>query len=235
MVDFHTHILPGIDDGSSNVDMTFAMLEQMREQGVRNLIATPHFYANNYTIDQFLDKRIDSYQKVVLQAKRRGISLPNIRLGAEVLYFSGIGRANLLNKLCIENTNVLLLEMPFCQWEPKLYQELEEIICDQKIKIVLAHIERYFSYQKDLEMWEKIMKLPLYKQMNAAAFTSWRFRRKSLQILENQGVVLLGSDCHDDSHRPPNLLDGLSIIVGKEGDDYLKKLGELEEKLLEKW
>lgn len=232
MVDFHTHILPAIDDGSRSIDMTFSMFDMLKEQGIRNVVATPHFYANNTTVDQFLAKRLDSYQKIIRQAERRGIGLPNMRLGTEVFYFSGIGRANLLQKLCIEDTNVLLLELPFEQWEPQLYDELREIVERQELSIVLAHIERYYAYQKEKDIWDAVMELPLYKQMNADVFINWRRRHKGMKLLKEQQVVLLGSDCHNDTTRKPNLLDGLSIVAGKMGDDYLKKLSALEEKLL---
>lgn len=235
MIDFHTHLLPELDDGSQSVPMTFSMLDMMKEQGIRRIVATPHFYANNYTVEQFLEKRLESYQKVVVQAKQTDRELPKIRLGAEVYYFSGIGRANLLNRLCIEDTDVLLLELPFCQWENRIYDELSEIIHEQKLQIVLAHIERYYSLQKDRTVWEAIMRLPLYKQMNAGPFLYWKSRRKAMHILQEQKVVLLGSDCHNDMKRKPNLLDGLSVVVGKMGDGYLKELSALEEKLMGTW
>lgn len=235
MVDFHTHILPEIDDGSNSTDMSFAMFDLMKEQGVRNVVATPHFYANTYTIDQFLMKRTESYQKILLQGEQQGRELPKVRLGAEVLYFHGISRANLLNRLCIEGTDVLLLELPYSQWEQNIYDELWEIIQRKDVRIVLAHIERYYHLQKDKSTWDGIMQLPLYKQMNAGAFINWKKRHQSMKILREQGVVLLGSDCHNDSSRVPNLLDGLSLIVDKMGDEYLRKLSVLEEKLMGKW
>lgn len=235
MIDFHTHILPEIDDGSDSTETSFAMFEQMEEQGVRNVIATPHFYANTYTVDQFIQKRAESYQKIVLQAEYRGIELPKIRLGAEVLYFNGISRANLLNKLCIEDTNVLLLELPYSQWEQNIYDELCEVLQRKDLRIVLAHIERYYPLQKDKTIWDEVMQLPFYKQMNAGAFVNWKKRHQTLKILKEQGDVVFGSDCHNDTTRKPNLLDGLSIVVEKMGDGYLKRLSALEEALMGKW
>ena len=57
MIDFHTHILPGIDDGSRNIDMTVAMLSEEVSQGVTAVVATPHFYANRTSVAAFLERR----------------------------------------------------------------------------------------------------------------------------------------------------------------------------------
>jgi protein-tyrosine phosphatase len=57
MIDFHTHILPGIDDGSKNIEMTMEMLEEEARQGVTEICATPHFYAHRMSFDSFLEKR----------------------------------------------------------------------------------------------------------------------------------------------------------------------------------
>lgn len=55
IIDFHSHILPGIDDGSRDVSMSLELLKESRNQGIGAVVATPHFYANNNTIDRFLD------------------------------------------------------------------------------------------------------------------------------------------------------------------------------------
>ena len=57
IIDFHTHILPGIDDGSRDIDTSCRMLEMAAEQGVELIVATPHFYASRDRIEHFLEKR----------------------------------------------------------------------------------------------------------------------------------------------------------------------------------
>ncbi len=52
-IDFHTHILPGIDDGSRNVEMSLRMLAAQREQQVDEIVATPHFYAQKDSVEEF--------------------------------------------------------------------------------------------------------------------------------------------------------------------------------------
>ena len=54
MIDFHSHILPGIDDGSKNTQMSLAMIEEEKKQGVHTIVATPHFYADEDSVERFL-------------------------------------------------------------------------------------------------------------------------------------------------------------------------------------
>lgn len=57
MIDFHSHILPGVDDGSKNVEMSLEMLRASAAQGVTDICLTPHFYAERNTPEKFLEKR----------------------------------------------------------------------------------------------------------------------------------------------------------------------------------
>lgn len=69
-IDFHTHILPGIDDGSRNVEMSLRMLAAQREQQVDEIVATPHFYAQKDSVEEFLLRRQRSYEKLKLRWKK---------------------------------------------------------------------------------------------------------------------------------------------------------------------
>ena len=83
MVDFHTHILPGIDDGSKDVEMSLAMLAAEKDQKVDKIIATPHFYAKQDSVQKFLERRRASYERLMHAYSRDTEQIP-ILLGAEV-------------------------------------------------------------------------------------------------------------------------------------------------------
>ena len=89
----------------------------------------------------------------------------------------------MIPKLCVEGTQTLLLEMPFAQWNSAIYADVEKLVRHQKLKVVLAHIERYYEFQKKKEIWDAVMELPLYRQMNAGVFLNWKrgIKRFSLQ------------------------------------------------------
>jgi len=80
MLDFHAHILPRVDDGSQSVDESVQMLERMQAQGIGRVVATPHFYANDESVDAFLQRRSAAWEKIegCLQ------NSPEVLLGAEV-------------------------------------------------------------------------------------------------------------------------------------------------------
>ena len=77
MIDFHTHVLPCVDDGSQSMEESLAMLSAMREQGVTTVIATPHFYANDDSIDSFLARRDGAYASLASACE----NAPRIILG----------------------------------------------------------------------------------------------------------------------------------------------------------
>ena len=87
IIDFHSHILPNIDDGSDSVETSLLMIDAMLNQGVDTVVATPHFYAHKDRIETFLQKRQNAFE--ALKKSLPNVSL-NIVVGAEVAYFSGI-------------------------------------------------------------------------------------------------------------------------------------------------
>ncbi len=233
MIDFHTHLLPSIDDGSSDMDETKELLRMEREQGVEKVVATPHFYAGRDSVEHFLRKREESAERVG-QFLREEKGLPRIAVGAEVLYFPGIGKAEVLPELCIKGTRVLLLEMPFCQWDGSVCDDVRTIWEEQEITVVLAHVERYVAYQKRMDEWDEIMAYPLYQQLNAGSFLDWRRRRFPLKCLKEGARVVLGSDCHNIWTRVPNLSEARAYIQKKLGGQVLQQCDSLAENLLEK-
>ena len=120
VIDFHSHILPEIDDGSRNVETSIGMLRMCREQGVDIMIATPHFYADSNRVERFVENRKNAYDKVMAE----NADIPHIMMGAEVAFFDGISRAERVDALTIEGTNIMLLEMPFVTWSDSRQQLL---------------------------------------------------------------------------------------------------------------
>lgn len=227
MIDFHTHILPEIDDGSRSLDTTAAMLTESLRQGVEVLVATPHFYAEKDTVDRFLKRREAATERMRYLTQEK----PEILLGAEVAWFDGISKARQIRSMTIQDTNVLLLELPFCTWDSRMLEELKEMT--KQYQIVLAHLERYMNIPENKKI-EDILTLPLYVQVNAESLLDWKKRRKVLKMIKKGQAHLLGSDCHGMHHRPPNLLEGRRIIERRLGAEYLEKIDRCGAKLLQR-
>lgn len=232
MIDFHSHILPEMDDGSKDAKMSLAMLQMEREQGVTEVVFTPHFYAQQDTVAHFLKKREQSVSRLEAAAQQAGVELLPYHLGAEVYYFRNIGNADMIPELCIGDSGTILLEMPFCQWEKDVYVDVANLVRRQGIRVVLAHIERYYKLQKDKSVWNEIMDLPLECQMNAGPFQDWKRRRMCIGLLKQHEAVLLGSDAHNLTSRCPNLKATCELLEAKVGAGYTARVDELARELL---
>jgi protein-tyrosine phosphatase len=222
-----------MDDGSRDMDETRAMLHMEHDQGIREIIMTPHFYADRDFPEEFLKRRQRCLTQVreMLAREAWGQEL-TLYGGAEVYYFPGIAHAASLSDLCIQGTKVLLLELPFRQWDTEIYHDVKQIIQRQKLTVVLAHIERYYPYQKNKQSWKQIFELPLYAQMNATAFLSWRARLTGVKLLRKDYQVILGSDCHNTDSRPPNLGRGREVIKKMMGPAVLEEVDRREKEVL---
>lgn len=110
MTDCHSHILPEMDDGSDSIEMSCSMLELLRQQGVERSIATPHFYRHREkSVAAYLEKRQRQFAKL----KAANPAVQNIFLGAEVAIEKGLSDTPDIEKLAIQGTDLILLELPY--------------------------------------------------------------------------------------------------------------------------
>lgn len=216
--DIHSHILPGMDDGSANIEMSLAMLHSLAEQGVTHVCATSHYYADRESIEHFLERRSAAVSQLTE-------TMENIRcrmiLGAEVTYFKGMGENRQLELLCIQGTKSLLLEMPFMEWNRYQVEEVVSLVLDRGYHVILAHPERFLFSNHNEQYLEKLAELPISLQVNAEALLHFRTRRKGLEILQMTNSPLLGSDCHNMDHRAPYIEKARKAIRSRLGEDYL--------------
>lgn len=243
VIDFHSHILPGVDDGSRNTEESLAMLHLAGKQGVDLMISTSHFYARHDRPEKFLRRRNDAYKRLrnAIEASRREEKLsgdyhhkiPEIILGAEVAYFDGISKADEIRQLTIEGTNLLLLEMPFGKWSESVMEDVEDLVFNSDMKIILAHLERFFMFPVNKKKIFELIELPLYVQVNAESLLHWRTRGKTIKLLDKKGIGLLGSDCHRIDQRKPNLPEGREVIRKMLGDLFFERMDELGYKILQ--
>ena len=232
VIDFHTHILPGIDDGSRSVEESMEMLIESARQGVDVMLATSHFYPGRDRVERFLERRRGAYNKLQAAMKKSRRKLPQIKLGAEVAFFEGISRAGALRDLTIEGTDLLLLEMPFGKWTTADLEEIEEIVDQGDVRIVLAHLERFLQVPANKKRIYELMELPLFVQVNAGSLLDWKTRSKTIKLLDRKGIGLLGSDCHGIRHRVPNLKEGREMIRKKLGEDFYVRMDNLCQELV---
>lgn len=219
LIDFHSHILPGIDDGARTPEEALEMLELMAAQGVRRVVSTSHFYPEREEPDSFLARRKKAVE-MLRAVFHKG--LPDIYLGAEVAYFPGISRCDRLPELAIRGTHLILIEMPFCRWTPSVSEELFTIRDTMGLTPIVAHLERYIDQRPGT--FGELAAGGILLQSNAEHFLDFWHKRRAITMLENGYIHLLGSDCHRIDSRMPNLSEAVEYIRDKLGEDAVTEL-----------
>lgn len=228
MIDLHSHILPGIDDGSKSTKMSIEMLRRSARQGVTVMAATPHFYPMHNTPERFLQQRQEAIDR--LGPLPEGV--PQVIFGAEVAYFDGISRSQELIDLQLGNTGLLLVEMPFCSWTGRMIEELREIESSLGLTPVLAHIDRYQGKHQYPRYSDLLEEYGVLLQCNSEGFRGFFSRRRMLKLLSQEKIHFLGSDCHNLDTRPPNMRPAAKVIGQKLGKQAMDDLTQRSKTLL---
>ncbi len=228
MTDFHSHVIPRADDGSRSSAMSIEMLRRMKEQGTGTVCCTSHYYASQYSPQHFLKMRGSAFEHLL---KKLPEELKDMALlpGAEVLYFPGMSEAEELESLCIEGTDLFLLEMPFRKWSEREINEVFMLLRSERFKIILAHTERYFYYQKDPRLFKELQSEGMTLQSNSGFFLNWRTKGKALKLFDDGFVDIISTDAHNTEDRAPNMGAALDLIGrrrGKEAAEALVKGGD---------
>lgn len=199
MIEYHCHILPGIDDGAKDAETSLAMIEMMKEQGIERIAATPHFYAHREkSVADFMKKRQAAFDKI-----RDKAAVSDIRLGAEVSVEHGISELPDIEKLAIEGTRMILLELPYRAYAKWMSEEIYNIGAEYKLKVILAHVHRYLEYYSKAEL-EEILSSNSVMQINNEAFSGWKEKRLAKKVIASGKEFVFGSDAHNLGERRPN-------------------------------
>lgn len=200
IIDCHTHILPGVDDGSRSVEQSLEMLREEARLGVDTILLTPHFYPEECSPAAFLARRRQAWKRLE-ECLEPG--MPALILGAEVYYFEGIGSAREMADLRVQGTTLFLLEMPMCRWTERMISDVLELNRRPDFQVVLAHIERYLDDQPSKTIG-LLLEAGVLLQSNVSFFARWSTRRKAASMLAKGQIHMLGSDCHSMNTRRPN-------------------------------
>ena len=228
MTDLHTHILPGMDDGAESVEEAITLLRAQVQQGVDTVALTPHYYRDKETVPEFLARREAACSQ--LQEAMGDEEYPKIILGAEVAWSSRMTEWSDLEALCYENTRTLLVELPVTPWQSDLFRQLYSLEGRLGIIPMIAHVERYFHFQKKKDM-ERLLELGYPMQVSAAALFHIFDRKRAVELLEQYDGILI-SDCHNTMLRCPNMGDALQLIEKKKGQRLARQIAELTDDIL---
>lgn len=187
-IDFHAHILPKMDHGCKDTEMFLNQMHLAEKNGIDVIVATSHFYPHLESVDSYLSRRDKAFEKA-MDVYKGSIK---ILKGAEVLVCKGMDEMPDLEKLCVEGTNSLLLEMPLTtKIDSEIIQTVELIQELHKVNVILAHPHRY-AYQDMLELLE----LPISVQMNGDAIKTFEGRKVIKECRKRNVIAAIGSDMH---------------------------------------
>lgn len=224
LTDYHCHTLPEFDDGAKDAETALEMINIMKEQGVERVIATPHFYAHEErSLSEYLLRREEAYESLAGIAAEQNIVLPHMSLGAEIAIEHGISMIHGIDKLAIEDSDMILLELPFRDYEDWMSDEINAIRSEYGLTVVLAHIHRYTAYYTP-ENLEKILETDAVFQFNNEAFLLEHESQLIEKLINDKRSIIFGSDAHNTDSRRPNwdlLKEKCDPELIRASDEYL--------------
>lgn len=209
MIDIHSHILPGIDDGASDIYDTLEMAEMAVKSGVTQIVATPHCNIPGSYDNYFGERYIHAYERAVEAVKREGIPL-EILPGMEAFATYNLPDLIVDKKIMpLNQSRYILVEFAFDE-DPAYAMDILKRMKEVGAIPVIAHAERYYFIQDRPEIALEWDSLGYVIQVNKGSFMG-RFgeaeRRAAYILLENDLVGAVASDAHGVKMRTPFLLD----------------------------
>lgn len=231
MIDFHTHILPNIDDGSRSIEETFNLINEAKNVGFEAIVSTSHY------IEEYYETNAPEREVWInaiyenLQAKNIDIKL---YLGNEIYISENIiklleeGKASTIN-----DTSYVLFEMPLNVEPMNLYDVIYEMM-QYKLVPILAHPERYSFIQKEPELIYDLIEKGVLMQANYGSILGIYGEKPKMivrKFLENNMIHFLGTDVHRQNTIYPKVPEALVEIKQIVGEEKLKEITTINPKL----
>lgn len=224
IVDIHSHILPGVDDGAKNLTESLRILEELTAQGVACVYATPHFYMGKHVFSEYSEKVDRAYAQ--LAAATAGFPAPEIRRGYEVRIFQGMSTSEEVRRMRLQDTHYLLVELPYeSAVENWMIHELYNLQFTLRLKPIIAHIERYFGVYGFDRLMQLVIDGDVHTQITSAAvLESMAMRRKICALLRDGRIHFIASDAHSPDTRRPMFLKANEKLAKKCGEAAVRRL-----------
>ena len=187
LIDFHAHVIPWADHGSSSVETSLFQLSSAHDIGIDTVVATPHFYPQYENAERFIERRNACFERL---KEHLTDEHPKVLLGAEVLICDNIEAMPGLDALCIEGTRMILLELPFTDFSDSFVYSVKMLI-RQGYTVLLAHADRY-----DPDNIDRLVSAGAKIQLNVDSISKLFMQPHLRRWIEKGRVVAIGSDIH---------------------------------------
>lgn len=224
LFDVHCHILPGVDDGSRDMNMSLDMIDIAYEEGTRNIILTPHYMLgrNTYTYEE-LDSIFEELKAKVLETGK----YPDLKLylGNEILYEEGIATKLRQGDIHTMNgTKYVLVEYNIRTPYSEIRHSIEEMT-EARFRPIIAHVERYQALEGRLDRIRELIGMCCLLQMNISSVEGGFLnenRHWCRKLIKGGYISLLATDAHNSDSRAPYTQDYIPWIIKKCGEDDAK-------------
>lgn len=194
--DIHSHLLPGLDDGSPDIETSLKLIRRLGELGFQKLYTTPHIFQELYpNTRQTIDAALNQLQ-IALQAAQIGVTL-----GAAAEYMLDADFVIDAQLLCLPNRHVLI-EMSYLAEFP----QVEQVVFDLQLQgynVILAHPERYNFYHQNFDKYHRLKDRGCLFQLNLLSVTGYYgkpVKDIAMKLLKNGLYDLVGTDLHHEKH-----------------------------------
>lgn len=222
MIDIHTHILPGIDDGAKDLTESLALLKLAESDGITHMVATPHIHVGRFNnVTAQIQNDLESLK---LESLKEGINVKlaaaaEVRLDIELMAMVMANKLPFIGK--IADKNVLLLELPHSHM-PQGYDKFIQWLAKQNIRVIIPHPERNRDIQSNLYYIEHLKQLGCDFQLTASSIEGeWGESAQTiaLQMLQDGLVNYVASDAHSVKRRPPILSQARKTVAQLLGEE----------------
>lgn len=226
MIDFHTHILPNVDDGAKSIEETIKLIKEARIAGFSTIVLTSHYMENYYEVN--VEERTKLLNFVRSNLQEKGIDI-NLVLGNEIYITDKLSELVKKNEACsINNTRYVLFELPFNMKPINLYDIIYNML-QNKLVPILAHPERYSFVQQNPSIINDLIEKGVLMQSNYGSFIGQYGKKAKIivkKLLENDMVHILGTDVHKANTiypKIPQILSSLEKLIGEERLELITK------------
>ncbi|WP_299522941.1 CpsB/CapC family capsule biosynthesis tyrosine phosphatase [uncultured Lutibacter sp.] len=199
-VDIHSHILPGVDDGSQSFEDSLALLKKMHSYGINTIILTPHIMEGVWENSSLsLKKRFNEFNDFL---KKVNFTEVQLKLAAEYMLDGNFNTLLKTEKLLTIKDNYLLIEMSYLNAPLNLYETLFAIQI-AGYKPILAHPERYAFYHNNYAEYSKLKEAGCLFQLNLLSLTKYYGKEVTTiakKLLKDNLIDFVGTDTHHDRH-----------------------------------
>ncbi len=198
-LDFHSHLLPGIDDGAKNAGTTVSLVRAMQDLRIAQLITTPHVMKNVW--DNTEQSILATLEQTRQTLQSQNIAIP-VSAAAEYLMDGSFVEHFRHNRLLTIKDNYVLVEMSYLNPPIQLYEILFELQV-AGYKPILAHPERYLFYHANFPEYAKLKNAGCAFQLNLLSVVGYygsAVARTAVKLLEKGLIDFAGSDVHHAQH-----------------------------------